>query len=153
MTRLTAMRWPLPPLLLLALAGAGVGPAVAEEPTPTIRILEPADGAVVKGPGVTVRVDVSNFTLQGRGSGKRPNAGHIHYWIDDRTDVTTYPATTEMRVRLILPPGRHKIRAELVLDDHTSLADGYRDRELHALPADAAFERRSSISTVSVEVQ
>jgi hypothetical protein len=54
---------------------------------------------------------------------------------------------------MFMPPGRHKIRAELVLDDHTSLAEGHRDEELHALPADAAFDHRSSMSTVIVEVR
>jgi hypothetical protein len=60
---------------------------------------------VVKGPGVTVRVDVSNFTLQRRGSGKRPHAGHIHYWIDDRTDAMTYPATTGTNVKHVHASG------------------------------------------------
>ncbi len=153
MARLTARGWPLLPLLVVSLASACPWPAIAEDATPTIRIVEPADGAVVKGPGVAVRVDTSNFTLQRPGSGKRPNAGHIHYWIDNRTDSMTYPATTDTSVRLLLPPGRHKIRAELVLDDHTSLAEGHRDEEIHVLPADAAFEHRSSMSTVSVDVQ
>jgi hypothetical protein len=153
MARITVRGLPLLPLLVVSLAAACPWPAIADDATPTIRIVEPADGAVVKGPGVTVRVDVSNFTLQRRGSGKRPNAGHIHYWIDDRTDAMTYPATTETNVKLLLPPGRHKIRAELVLDDHTSLAEGHRDEELHTMPADAAFEHRSSMSTVIVHVQ
>lgn len=140
-------------LVLIPLAAACPQPAIAADAAPTIRIVEPADGAVVAGPGVAVRVEVSNFTLQRPWSGKRPNAGHIHYWIDDRTNTMTYPDTTETSVKLFLPPGRHQIRAELVQDDHTSLAEGHRDEELHALPGDAAFEHRASLSTVSVDVR
>ena len=60
--------------------------------------------------------------------------------------------TTKTAVRLLVAPGRHKIRAELVLDDHTSLAEWHRDKKVLALPGDAAFEHRASMSTVSVDV-
>ncbi|HEV8306762.1 MAG TPA: hypothetical protein VGW35_03780, partial [Methylomirabilota bacterium] len=69
MARISARGLPLLPLLVVSLAAGCPWPAIADDATPTIRIVEPADGAVVKGPGVTVRVDVSNFTLQRRGSG------------------------------------------------------------------------------------
>lgn len=153
MARLVARGWPLLQLLLIPLVAAHPWPAIAGDTLPTIRIVEPVDGAVVKGPSVTVRVEVSNFTLQTPGSGKKPNAGHIHYWVNDRTSSMIYPATPETSVQLFLPPGRHKIRAELVQDDHTSLAEGHRGETVLTLPrAAAAFEHRSSMSTVTVDV-
>jgi hypothetical protein len=152
MPRLTARGGPLLALVLILLAPVCSRPTIADDATPIIRILEPADGAVVSSP-VTVRVEIANFILQAPGSGTKTNAGHIHYWIDDRTDATIYPATIRRSVRLLVPPGRHKIRAELVQDDHTSLADGHRDKKLNALPDTGAFEHRSSMSTVTVEVR
>jgi len=152
MARRTARGWPLLQLFVIPLAAAYPWPAIADD-APTIKIVEPADGAVVRGPGVTLRVEVSNFTLQAPARGKKANTGHIHYWIDDRTSPMIYPPTTETTVKLLLPPGRHEIRAELVQDDHTSLAETHRDQKVVALPGDAAFEHRSSMSTVSVDVR
>ena len=75
-------RWLLA-TVLFALASTSLPSALADSAPPTIRIAEPVDGAVVNGPEVNVRVEVSNFTLQLSASGKKPNAGHIHFWIDD----------------------------------------------------------------------
>lgn len=144
---------PLLAVVLIMLAMSCPPSVLAQDGMPTIRIVEPADGAVVKGPGVDVRVEVSHFTLQPPGSGKKPNAGHIHYWIDNEGDAMFSGPTTKTVVRLLVAPGRHKIRAELVLDDHTSLAEGHRDRKVLALPDDAAFEHRSSMSTISIDVR
>ena len=153
MARLTTRGWPLLRLLVVPLAAAYPWLATADDATPTIRIVEPADGAVVNGP-VAVRVEVLNFTLQTPGSGKKPNAGHIHYWIDDGADAMGSGPTTKTTVRLFVRPGRHKIRAELVLDDHASLADGHGGKKVLVLPGDdPAFERRSSMSTISINVQ
>ncbi len=77
MARRPTRGWPLLQLLVVPLAAACPWLATAGDATPTIRIVEPADGAVVSGP-VAVRVEVSNFTLQTPGSGKKPKAGHIH---------------------------------------------------------------------------
>ncbi len=144
---------PLLVLLLIPLVAGVPAPAIAADAAPTIRIVEPADGTVVNGP-VAVRVEVLNFTLQTPGSGKKPNAGHIHYWIDDGADAMGSGPTIKTNVRLFVPPGRHKIRAELVLDDHTSLADGRSGKKVLALPIDdPAFERRSSMSTITVDVR
>ncbi len=151
MTTLAAIGRSVLACLLMSLVG-GV-PAVAADAVPTIRIVEPGEGAAVTSP-VAVRVNVSNFHLQAPGSGKGPNTGHIHYWIDDRTNSMTYPATTETSVRLLVEPGRHKIRAELVLDDHTSLAERHRGKRVQTLPTeDDAFERRPSMATITVDVR
>lgn len=153
MARLTTRGWPLLQLLVVPLAAAYPWLTTGDDATPTIRIVEPADGAVVNGP-VAVRVEVLNFTLQPPRSGKKPNAGHIHYWIDDSADAVGTGPTTKTNVRLFVPPGRRKIRAELVLDDHTSLADGHGGNNVFGLPGDdPAFERRSSMSTISITVQ
>jgi hypothetical protein len=153
MARLATRVGPLLVLGLVALALLRAGPALAGDAAPTIKIVEPADGAVVDGP-VAVRVEVSNFTLQSPGTGRKPNAGHIHYWIDDQADARMSGPTTRTSLRLFVPPGRHKIRVELVLDDHTSLAEGYRDKKVLQLPpGDAAFERRSSMSTITIDVR
>jgi len=92
---------------------------------PAIRIVEPKEGTIVKGNSVggavLVTGKVSNFTLQSRLSGKKPNTGHIHYWIDSVTNAMIAPATTDTTIMIFVPSGQHKIRAELVEDDHASL--------------------------------
>ncbi len=139
-------------LVLMSLAPAGAPPAIGADVAPLIRILEPVDGAVVKSP-VTVRVEVLNFTLQPPGAAKKAATGHIHYWVDNETNAMIYGPTPNTRVRLLMAPGHHKIRAELVYDDHTSLAAGYVGKKILTLPGDGAFERRPSMSTVNVEVR
>src|SRR5262249_46746796 len=84
---------------------------------------------------------------------KKSDAGHIHYWIDDETNIMTYPATTETSITLLVPPARHKIRAELVLDDHTSLANAHQGKAVFRLPPDPTFEQRPTISTVTINVE
>jgi len=145
-------RWLLA-TVLFALASTSLPSALADSAPPTIRIAEPVDGAVVNGPEVNVRVEVSNFTLQLSASGKKPNTGHIHFWIDDYAAGPMY-ATPEISIELPVPPGHHKIRAELVQDDHKSLAEGHRGETVLAIPSgDDAFEHRPSMSTVSIDVR
>lgn len=156
----------------VALRGAGIlsltiltcailtdAPHVAGAPPTTgmIMIVQPNDGARIKGletgTFVTVKVKVSNFTLQSVGSGKKPNTGHIHYWLNNVTDAVVMPATTATTVSIFVPAGAHKIRAELVQDDHSSLADGYVGQIIREAPPDSKiFARRPTMDTITLSV-
>ncbi len=134
-------------------------PHVASAPPTTgmIKIVEPNDGARIKGletgTPVSVKVKVSNFTLQPQWSGKKPNAGHIHYWLDNFTDASVMPATTATIVSIFVPPGAHKIRGELVQDDHSSLADAYVGQIIREAPPDSKiFARRPTMDTITISV-
>jgi hypothetical protein len=134
---------------------------VARSPAtaPAIRIIDPQEGAVVKGNAVLagaafvlVTVKVSNFTLQEPNNGKNPNTGHIHYWIDGITSGSIAPPTPETTVTIFVPSGQHKIRAELVQDDHASLAEGYEGKIVRQLPPDDSFARRPTMDTITIVV-
>jgi hypothetical protein len=73
-TRTRDERWLLTPLMLALLASLLSHSAYAGDAPPTIKIVEPADKAMVNGPEVTVRVEVSNFTLLPLATGTQPTA-------------------------------------------------------------------------------
>lgn len=76
---MTMKRRPLPGSLLLTvtlLVGCGA------EPTATVTILEPADGADVVGPAVTVRLGAAGVTIVPAGD-MTPGTGHHHLYLDD----------------------------------------------------------------------
>ncbi len=138
-------------VLLLALDPAIA--AEAFEPAAAIVVVAPADGSTLQGPKVTIEVRVTGFTLQKPGSGNRVGAGHIHYWIDDFYSPMLASATAETRFTLIVPPGRHNLRAELVADDHTSLAPGYLGQGIGVIPADPSFTHRPTMATITIDVR
>jgi len=145
-------------LMVLACALVSCAPRGAAAPltTGTIRILEPKDGAKIEGQDigtfVTLKVSISRFTLQKPLSGKKPNAGHIHYWIDNASDPNLIPAIADTTFRLFVPAGKHKIRAELVQDDHGSFADGYVGKRVNFTSDPKYFAPRPTMDTITIFV-
>ncbi len=131
-------------------------PRVASVPPTTgmIKIVQPKDGTKIERNGfVEVRVRVSNFTLQPPGSGKKANSGHIHYWLDDVTNAMIMGPTMQTTVDIFVPAGEHKIRAELVQDDHSSLADCCVGQTIRQGPPDSKiFAQRPTMDTIAVSV-
>ncbi len=79
--------FPLLALSAFALAACGGSEEAAEDtmsmpqPIGTVTILEPANGATVMGPNVTVRLQVSGFPIVPAGD-MTPNTGHHHLYLD-----------------------------------------------------------------------
>ncbi len=143
-------------LMIMPWAFVACTPRVASIPPTTsmIKIVQPKDGTKIKGNGfVEVKVRISNFTLQPPGSGKKPNAGHIHYWLDDVTNAMIMGPTMQTTVDIFVPVGDHKIRAELVQDDHSSLTEGYVGQIVRQAPPDSKiFAQRPTMDTIAVSV-
>jgi len=118
-----------------------------DDPTPEVRILSPADRAVLKGSEVPVQIETKNFdfayskaTTPGTETtlpekyGMVPqeaNAGHVHVYLspypsEGRTGRTFFMVTTfEMpnTARFVVKgvkPGTYRLLVELVTHDHTA---------------------------------
>ncbi len=109
-------------VLLLAAYACGRGDA----PVPTVRIAEPADGAVLDGPDVLVRLEAANVEIV-PAVDQRPGTGHHHLFLNrELTPMTdTIPAGVTGIVHL--GQGQTEFR-------YTDLAPG--DYTLIALVAD-----------------
>ena len=90
--------------LLLALTTAACGDAAdsedaasgmstAEAPVGTVTILEPAEGAVVEGSTVTVRLSVTGFPIVEAGD-MTPGTGHHHLYLDADLTSASEPVPT-----------------------------------------------------------
>jgi hypothetical protein len=117
----------LPALLVVAalvLAGCSSGTAAAGSTTPTARpsspaklsILSPANGEVVHGSVVHVRLSLRNAKIvPATTTHITPTTGHIHLYLDDQIVSMNYQlANTIANVK----PGTHLLRAEFVASDH-----------------------------------
>lgn len=135
-------------MLLAALISCGKStstPTPTPTPTPTSTSTPtstPAPGIVITSPtgnifgldGVTVSVQVSNFTLVDKlGQPNVPGEGHIHYFMDVDPPTTpgqpavtapgTYAATTATSYKWSnVGSGNHKFAVELVNNNHTPLS-------------------------------
>jgi len=78
-------------------AGAGQEEAAptpsADQATATVTILEPADGADVTGPAVTVRLEASGVTIVPAGD-MTPGTGHHHLYLDEDVAPPGAPVPT-----------------------------------------------------------
>jgi hypothetical protein len=117
--------------LALVLAACGA-PAPA-----AMKIVAPADGAIVKGPKVKVEVAVENWTLMPAGSSAADASGHLHFFID--APAAAVPAgqaipPTEANAAYIhagkdplssreleLSPGKHTITVVMGNSGHVAL--------------------------------
>jgi hypothetical protein len=84
-------------LCALGLAACGGGEESAEEsmpaPTGTVTILEPAQGAMVAGPNVTVRLTTTGVPIVPAGD-LTPGTGHHHLYLDADPAAMTAPVPT-----------------------------------------------------------
>ena len=72
---------------------AGETQPVAEQPIGTVTILEPAEGAEVEGPSVTVRLQVSGFPIVEAGD-MTEGTGHHHLYLDADLTPADVPVPT-----------------------------------------------------------
>ena len=87
-----------------------VDPPPLGNPPESIRFLEPFDGAEIYGGTVNVRVQPINFELS-------ENAGHWHFWVDNRLVGMVY----QDRAIIQLEPGTHRLCAFLGSETHSDL--------------------------------
>ncbi len=144
--------------IIMSCAFLACTPRVASIPptTGTIKIVQPMDGTKIKrndGGFVEVKARVSNFTLQPPGSGKKPTQAISITGSTTETNAAIMGATMQTTVDIFVPVGNHKIRAELVQDDHSSLADGYVGQIVRQGPPDSRiFAKRPTMDTITVSV-
>ncbi|MBI2101983.1 hypothetical protein HYT53_05225 [Candidatus Woesearchaeota archaeon] len=93
---------------------------VVEQPEgiPSLKIVSPKDGELIKSSKVTVQVDAENFNIVPVGEPVKENEGHFHVWLDSEKKVT--PDKTMTFENIV--SGRHTIVAELVKSNHSSLS-------------------------------
>lgn len=98
-------------------AGEAATPA-AEKPaasasveTPTLSLVEPADGSTVPAGDLKVNSEVENLKFTMPSNTNVPGEGHIHYTLDDRPfEMSVEPGMVIKDVE----PGEHTLEAELV---------------------------------------
>jgi hypothetical protein len=93
-------------LFLVAIAGLTVV-AMAQEQQPSVRVLSPANGAVVDGRNVELRMDVKGVRLTPRPSS---NAAYVLLRLDDAPPVKAYSDSFTFQE---VNPGSHVVRVEL----------------------------------------
>ena len=97
---------------------------VIEKPTqqqhgsPTLQIISPKDGGLIKSSNVAVELKTENFNLVPIGSPVKVNEGHFHVWLDSEKKLGPQTFFTFENV----VSGKHSIVAELVKSDHSSLS-------------------------------
>lgn len=110
--------------LLLAACGGGSAGSGGPTSTPTarpsspatIRILAPANGAVVHGPKVRVRVALTGARIVDVTTTHiTPTTGHLHLYLDGKIISMNYQLTQTIPS---VPPGQHVLKVEFVAADH-----------------------------------
>lgn len=85
---------------------------------PSVKILAPKDGELIKSSKVTVELMAENFDIMPIGEPVKEGQGHFHAWFDSDKKVTTDKMVTFENI----VSGKHTIVAELVRSDHSSLS-------------------------------
>jgi hypothetical protein len=101
-------------------AGSGGGPSTTPTARPsspaTIRIVAPADGAVVHGPTVRVRVALTGARIvDATTTHITPTTGHLHLYLDGKIISMNYQLSQTIPD---VPAGQHVLRVEFVAADH-----------------------------------
>lgn len=97
-----------------------------EGEVPSLRIVEPQDGAVLPSGNLYVRVDVHGFIMDPAAIGKSkvPGRGHWHVYLDGKwigaSGADEYALTD-------VTPGPHHIRVSLANNDHSPLSPPVED--------------------------
>jgi hypothetical protein len=118
----------LPVLLLVALAAVMSLAQVAANPQ--LAVTAPTDGETISGTTVTVRFEVTDFTIVAsdvpleeagrRPEANRPGEGHVHLMLD------TFPVVVWTQdapyTFTDVPPGEHLLTVELAENDHAPLS-------------------------------
>jgi len=92
---------------------------------PTLDVLTPSEGQTIYGDKVPVLLDAQNFEIVDFANNAKAvtGQGHVHLWLDDEqmTPQSAAKAIEDTFTFSDVPAGDHKLRAELVNNDHTSL--------------------------------
>ena len=92
---------------------------------PTLDVLTPSEGQTIYGDKVPVLLDAQNFQIVDFANNTKAVAGqgHVHLWLDDEqmTAQSAAKATEDTFTFSDVPAGDHKLRVELVANDHSSL--------------------------------
>src|SRR3989337_1962642 len=93
--------------------------------TPTLNVLTPSDGQTIYGDKVPVLLDTQNFEIVDFANNTKAvsGQGHVHLWLDDEqmTVQSAAKAIEDTFTFSDVPAGDHKLRVELVANDHSSL--------------------------------
>jgi len=92
--------------------------AIAAPEIPTVKIISPKDGDLIKSYNITVQVESLNFNIVAVGKPLKDNEGHFHIWLDSEQKVGPDKIVKFEKV----VSGRYSIVAELVKSDHSSLS-------------------------------
>ena len=92
---------------------------------PTLDVLTPSEGQTIYGDKVPVLLDAQNFQIVDFANNTKTvsGQGHVHLWLDDEqmTAQSAAKAIEDTFTFSDVPAGDHKLRVELVNNDHTSL--------------------------------
>lgn len=85
---------------------------------PSLTIISPSDGELIKSSKVTVQLKAENFKIVPVGEPVKNGEGHFHVWLDSEKKIITENIVTFENAT----SGRHSIVTELVKSDHSSLS-------------------------------
>lgn len=112
-------------LALLASLIFGVGVSIKAAGTPVLTITSPMLNQDISGNNVQISLSVGNFTLTDYTTHTRKvsGQGHVHLWLDQNNPnkQAAVKIFSESYVFENVKPGTHKLVAELVNNDHSSL--------------------------------
>jgi len=92
---------------------------------PTLDVLTPSERQTIYGDKVPVLLDAQNFEIVDFANNTKAvsGQGHVHLWLDDEqmTAQSAAKAIEDTFTFSDVPAGDHKLRVELVANDHSSL--------------------------------
>ena len=92
---------------------------------PTLDVLTPSEGQTIYGDKVPVLLDAQNFQIVDFANNTKTvnGQGHVHLWLDDEqmTAQSAAKAIEDTFTFSDVPAGDHKLKVELVANDHSSL--------------------------------
>ena len=108
--------------LVLALVACADAPESGAGGGPSVRIVQPSDGAMVQGGSVLVRLEVSGFTLAPAGT-MEPGTGHHHLMVDAELPAAGLPIPTTPGVHIHMGQAQTEYELTgLAAGEHTVIA-------------------------------
>lgn len=101
---------------------------LAQAPTtnPQLTVVTPSQDQTIYGDRIPILLSVENFQIVDYQTNPKPisGQGHIHLWLDEQnpTRESAVKLTTDSFTYTDVNSGAHSLRAELVANNHTSLA-------------------------------